>query len=311
MTYHKTIVKLVGFILLFLSCGSAGVQSPPGKLTITEEFKDYWLSGKAELTSYDLKQARYGEIHEGVAVLVFVTEDFSKKKQVKLDNLTEKADAAKVLKLNFTKKFNTGIYPYSIMQSVFTDVHSQRKTDSGSMPITYKTTTSSQEWCGITFSQLNLKGSKYEVQSHSYFESEGDQNFTLPSVYLEDEIWNLIRINPEKLPIGEVRMIPGLQSRRLLHRDLKPIVADIKVEIIGGQKVYTINYAQENRELTIRFNNEFPYQITGWSEKYQSGWGKSAKELTTTATLRRSINTDYWRKNSVRDSVYRKDLGLD
>ena len=49
------------------------------------EFKSYWNSGRAEITSYKLEQARYGELHSGYSVLVFVTEDFSKKKQVKLD----------------------------------------------------------------------------------------------------------------------------------------------------------------------------------------------------------------------------------
>ncbi|MEQ8572775.1 MAG: hypothetical protein RIB63_01840, partial [Fulvivirga sp.] len=50
----------------------------------TPEFADNWYAGKAELVSYNLKQSRYGEVHDGKAVLIFVTEPFSKKKQVKL-----------------------------------------------------------------------------------------------------------------------------------------------------------------------------------------------------------------------------------
>ena len=52
----------------------------------SEEFKNYWYAGKAEITSYKLEQARYGELHSGYAVLVYVTEDFSVSKHVKLDN---------------------------------------------------------------------------------------------------------------------------------------------------------------------------------------------------------------------------------
>ena len=54
-----------------------------------------------------------------VGVLIFVTEDFSASKQVKLDR-PEKvpSDAVKVLKLNATRKFNTGIYPYSILSII-------------------------------------------------------------------------------------------------------------------------------------------------------------------------------------------------
>jgi len=67
----------------------------------SNDFSKYWYQGKAEITSYELEQARYGEIHKGSAVLVFVTEDFSKNKQVKLDNPSANPkDAIPVLKLN-------------------------------------------------------------------------------------------------------------------------------------------------------------------------------------------------------------------
>ena len=36
--------------------------------TISQEFKDYWYSGTAEITSYSLLQERYGELREGTAV---------------------------------------------------------------------------------------------------------------------------------------------------------------------------------------------------------------------------------------------------
>nr|MBC8451166.1 hypothetical protein [Planctomycetota bacterium] len=57
-------------------------------------------------------QARYGEVHAGQAVLIFVTEDLSRSKQVKLDSVAGAGDdRVPVLKLNLTKKFDTGVYP--------------------------------------------------------------------------------------------------------------------------------------------------------------------------------------------------------
>lgn len=44
-----------------------------------QQFKDYWYAGKAEITSYKLEQARYGELRDGKAVLVYVTEPFYQK----------------------------------------------------------------------------------------------------------------------------------------------------------------------------------------------------------------------------------------
>ena len=48
---------------------------------LSQEFKKYWFSGKAEITSYQLSQLRYGELREGTAVTIFVTEDFLQKEQ--------------------------------------------------------------------------------------------------------------------------------------------------------------------------------------------------------------------------------------
>ena len=119
-SFFSSIVLLVLFIFstfLFLSCyektDSSNRLSPIGN-----DFKAYWYAGEAEISSYALQQARYGEIHEdGEAVLIFVTEDFNAKKQVKADRTRENNQA--ILKLNATKNFLTGVYPYSIMSSTF------------------------------------------------------------------------------------------------------------------------------------------------------------------------------------------------
>lgn len=118
------------FSLLLLAAFSCQQAQTPANLQLqpfvlppvaATGFGDYWHQGLAEVSGYTLKQARYGEMHEGDAVLVFVTEDISKNKQVKLDDPAAAGDdRLPVLKLNALKRFNTGIYTYSLMQSVFT-----------------------------------------------------------------------------------------------------------------------------------------------------------------------------------------------
>ena len=39
------------------------------KKELSADFKEYWYAGNAEITSYKLTQARYGELREGKAVL--------------------------------------------------------------------------------------------------------------------------------------------------------------------------------------------------------------------------------------------------
>src|SRR5205823_3547832 len=99
---------------------------------------------------------------------------FSRAKQVKLDDWQHAGDdAIEVLKVNFTKKFVTGIYPYSLMFSAFTP------TDGGK---TLKTTMSGQEWCGHVFSQLNLRGENYEAVGFSYLKARATRAKLCPPI---------------------------------------------------------------------------------------------------------------------------------
>ena len=62
--------------IALLTVASSSEKPLEESRNLSQEFKDYWYAGTAEITSYNLKQARYGEIHQGTAVTVFVTEDF-------------------------------------------------------------------------------------------------------------------------------------------------------------------------------------------------------------------------------------------
>ena len=274
------------------------------------DFAAYWHQGKAEITSYTLEQARYGEVHKGHAVLIYVTEDFSRDKHVKLDRPAAAGDdRVPILKLNFNKKFLTGLYPYSMMTSVFSPVDLDAED-----PHALKITTSSQEWCGHTFTQLNRKRDGYLVLMLSYFESEGDQTLTLENAISEDELWTTIRLDPSRLPTGPLRLIPGTMVQRLRHlpwgvgsatASLEPAAGD------AGLMAYTVTYPDLDRTLTIRFRKAFPHEVESWEETYRSGWGAGAARLTTRATRMKRIQSDYWTKNRVVDEALRRQLGLD
>ncbi len=266
---------------------------------LSEEFKKYWYAGNAEITSYKLEQARYGEMREGKAVLIYVTEDFLAKEQVKADY--QNSDNIPVLKLNATKKFNTGIYPYSIMQSTFYPVADNQHA--------VKISSSMQEWCGHVYAQLNNR-KKYELTSHSYFQGEADQSFELNKDILENELWTKIRIDPNQLPQGDLKIIPSLEYCRLKHKEIKAYDAKATLQKDANYNTYTIEYPKLNRNISITFTASFPYEIESWTETFKSGFGSNAKELVTKATKLKSIKSPYWGKNSNKDEVLRKELGL-
>jgi hypothetical protein len=271
-----------------------------------EDFRAYWNAGKAEITHFALQQARYGEVRRGDALLIFVTEDFLPDKQVKAERPASAAQAVPILKLNLAKEFNTGIYRYSLMTSVFTPV------DRRAHPRTLKTATSSQEWCGMTYVQLNLRGERYELTGHSYFENEADQSYALPAALLEDEIWTLVRITPESLPVGDVRLIPGALASRLRHRPLRVEVA--KASLGPGASAdlsrYAIEYPESKRTLSIEFRKAFPHEIASFEETYLDGFGSRAKVLTTRGEKTHLLRTAYWKHNANSDLPLRTKLGL-
>jgi hypothetical protein len=287
--------------LFFITCfGCHPVSNPGGKTVLTSStnqnnsFEQYWYKGEAELNTFRLEQSRYGEMRDGEAVMVFVTEDLSQSRHVKLDEpqKTEK-DKVSVMKLNLIRRFITGIYDYSMMQSIFTPV------DVANYPYALKTTTTSQDWCGHTFTQIDLQNSNYHISGFSYFEQEGDFKVKLPATLLEDNLWSLIRIDPASIPTGETEVIPSTFFSRLQHETLKPKKARIRFEKTETSANLILEYLHLNRSLTISFEPEFPYRILGWTEMNDD-------RIASKGFLKSSMKTAYWKKHG-NEHVYLRD----
>ena len=85
------------------------------------QFRDYWYNHGAEISRFSLQQMRYGEIHNGDAVLVFVTEEMNPAIQIKAEKSLEGnplvryeinyPDEQRTLRVFFEKDF-----PYRIQQ---------------------------------------------------------------------------------------------------------------------------------------------------------------------------------------------------
>ncbi len=306
-------IRLIFIIVTMLVCVIANKAHSYEKINFTgytrNQFRDYWYSQGAEISRFSLEQVRYGEIHKGDAVLVFVTEEFNPAIQIKADK--SRPDNVPVLKLNFVRKFFTGIYPYSILTSVFSPV------DVRNYPLPMKISSSTQEWCGHAYTQLNLNDDRYRVRMHSYFEKEGDQDFRLKSYVPEDAIWNMIRIAPDTLPLGEFLLIPGTVYARLAHRQLAPRKAVATLKKIAGKSLennplvrYEIGIPAEQRTLRIVFEEKFPYRIQKWEESYRSMAAMGGKLMTTRAVRSHTILDPYWQHHRNQDRVMLKKLGL-
>lgn len=311
----KNLILLLVFF--FVACNkveSEQQQEKSAQFTATQsnvaspKLDSYWYQGKAEITRYELQQNRYQDVHPGEAIIVFVTEDFLTDKQVKNDTYQNK-NSINVLKTNLIKRFATGIYDYSIMTSVFTPVDVQK------YPQTLKETNSTQDWCGQAFMQLNWKNNQYETEIRSYFEAEADRNFKVPAAILEDELFNRIRMNPQGLPTGKIKILPSLSVARLLHKEFQVEDAEAVLQTYNGKdftgenlKSYRVAFATGNRTLEIVFENKSPFVIVGWKEAYPS-FDKKVRE--TIAKRTKTILTPYWQENGLNDTALRKELGVE
>ncbi len=298
---RKLLPVLFVCCLLFTSCRKSEENLIPAASstlknsdhrTLTNDFKDYWFSGKAEITSYKLSQERYGELRNGTAMTIFVTEEFQPDTQVKANQAS--SSTIPVLKLNQTKKYITGIYPYSVMTSTFSPLPNKAHA--------LKVSHTMQEWCGHVYVQLNNK-KNFEIESHSYFDGEADQRFELDKTWIETELWNLIRINPEELPTGSISVIPSFEFSRTGHQKLKEVEANAHLMKGDSLTQYTLTYPTLKRELRIYFHSEFPYEIEQWEETNPNG-------LITKAEKMKRMKTAYWSQNGTEHEALRDSLLL-
>jgi len=270
-------------------------------------FWSHWGDGKAELNGYDLVQPRYGELRKGRAVLVYVTEPFSKRDFVKVNDW-DRSDPAQVqvLKLNFIKKFQTGVYDYSVMTSIFVDPAERFA------PV--KTTFSMQEWCGSVYEETVFEGGEAKISAHSYFEGE-TANYALAmdgNVVAEDTLKITLRgLGAETLeqPEGELRLLPSSIERRFRH--VKPTIVPSAVswapeaktvEVPAGRfEVREASYArQDGARCTTQIEVSYPHRVVGWS----CTDGEEAK-------LRGSARIPYWQTHNEGDEKLLGELGLE
>jgi hypothetical protein len=274
------------------------------------DFSSHWHDGRAELNGYRLTVNRYGQPRTGHAVLIFVTEPFSRSKNVKLDDpARDPSDTVDVLKLNLVRDFQTGIYDYDTMTSVFS-----RTDDFAPLKISF----TSGEWCGHVYEELRFDDRRLRAQVFSYFEGESEQRDLKrrADAVTEDNLFIRLRgLRGAYLEPGErveVSMLPGAFHRRLAHRPLEWTTAVIerapaaeRVEVPAGTfstALYTVKTGN-GREGRFWIEQAHPHRIIRW----EWGPGRAAE----TGELTGTVRDKYWQLSGNGDERYLEQLGLE
>lgn len=293
---------LVWASLLAWGLGGMGAGADP-------DFYQYWGDGKAEISSYQVVQPRYGEPREGYGVMIFVTEDLHRGSFIKVESQgVPQAEKIYVLKLNNVLKFDTGIYDYSVMSSVFSAA------EGPAHPFELcRISLSAQEWCGQVFEEVLLRGSRLQGTLNSYFEKEGRQQYELEApASFESEDHLLIRIRELKGPWmseGEEKqlvLLPSLWSFRIKHQGRSTVPARLAKGkeaqfSAGGQSLAAFPWTLEaaGTTKTIWVEQAYPHRILAWEDS-QGGRG----ELLVT------VREPYWQLNHSADAGWRQQLKL-
>jgi len=275
-------------------------QAPAG-------FWEHWGDGRAEVAGYRLTQPRYGELRQGEAVLVTVTEDFTLASRVKSDG--GHPDQVPVLKLNHVRDFQTGIYDYNAMTSAFLVLDGSQVLGQPT-----KLSVSVQEWCGHAYEQLTVTDGWLDWTSHSYFDGEADQDLRVEvpvTGLFADALPLVVRgLAGELQPLGTTRSVPYLPAgldRRFRHspfgwqRATVTRAAGEPVDSVLGRvatEVWTV--AEQGGPTTT-------WTVQGEPPRTLLGWSRTDGEQ---AVLTGVVRTAYWQQHREGDEALRRELGL-
>ena len=317
---HLAFVVAMAIVGAAAILGAAVPAGAPPASVPSPTFESHWQDGKAELDGYRYTITRYGQPRRGTAVMVFVTEPFSEAKRVKVDDpAMNPRDTFEALKLNFVRDFQTGIYDYNTMTSVFV-----RSRDFSPAKISF----SSAEWCGHVYEEMLFGPRDIADRYTSYFEDESTERRVqeVKDGIAEEELLVRLRgLRGEWLRPGERRTVPFLPAaflRRLTHRPLQWTTASI--ERSGRDEAVTVPAGRfdastfkistgDGREGLFHVERAYPHRMLKWEWSAvgkPTGRGWSPSEGLDAGALTGSARLPYWKLHEVGDEKYLKLLGL-
>jgi predicted small lipoprotein YifL len=315
----RSVSALAALSLTLAACGGQAParKQPPASAAAPRfgpEFWDTWGDGFAELSTYDLQIPRYGEMRNGEAILIFVSENFSESERVQAEpGKRPKSDEFPAMKMNWQKNFQTGVYDYSEMLSAFLGLGASNGRAPGALA---KTSFSRQEWRGHLYVQARFDAERVRVNGNSYWGGDADLAQSLEwkaGGHSEDSLifWARQMAAPLLKP-GESKAVPflsGLRSARDAHTALAWSQVNLtraatlaRIEVPAGEFEAETWAAQlpNGRSYVFQVEKETPHRILRW--QFTSG---ETGELVATERMK------YWELNQPDGVEALRTLGLE
>jgi hypothetical protein len=281
-----------------------GLSSAP-RASASTEFWEHWGDGRAELSGYRLTISRYGEAREGELALIYVTEPHDRRTWIKDDDVGS-PHRVEVLKLIRSMRFQTGIYPYYVLSSVFAPV--DRWEDERFRPV--RINLEVQEWCGGVSHRVWPGPGRLRSLRLSYFASEGEtlREIRIPEGALfEEALLVQLRELDGSFHGGEDwegSIVPELWRLRTGHGPVAALEARITRSETTRDGIPVTRFVLEAEagayRRTYDVERAFPRRVVGW----ETSTGERAELL-------ESERLAYWRLNRPGDEAHLEALGLD
>lgn len=272
------------------------------RASASSAFWSTWGDGAAELSSYRGTVSRYGAPRPAEQVLVYVTEPLDRATSIK-DDEAPRERRVQVLKLNSMLRFQTGIYPYSVMTSVFAPVDSYFSERFAPVKIT----TTAQEWCGHVFAGVWPGSDRFFARGLSYFASEGERDETVEvpegALYEDALLVQLRELDGPFAGAGDWSgsLVPALWRARRDHVPLRPVAATItraRVALPEGEVTrFTLRAGAYERVFEVETSGA--RRVLGWTSS-------EGEEMRIVATER----MPYWELNDPGEEAARERIGL-
>jgi hypothetical protein len=270
-------------------CGSNGAAAP-GAAPNAWATHALWDDGQAEVNAYDAVEIRYGQPRPYTDYQVTVKEPFSRRLLVKADPGHDPADVFQVLKLNRVLRYQTGIYSYNQMLSVFFDPADMQPA---------KWTLAHSEWCGNTFKQFTRRDGAARLETRTYWDGDADQNYELEfgaGTVFYDQLPTWLRSQPLLPSTRRVRIYPS----EIFSKGPRPRPVEASITAAVTEEI-TLADGSRRRAAPIRveladgahrfwIDPEFPHLLLGW-ERPDGGRGR----------LRWSKRLKYWELHDTGD----------
>jgi hypothetical protein len=276
-------------------------------------FEARWHDGRAELDGYRYSIVRYGRARVGQAVMIYVTEPWSRQKRVKVEDASRNpSDVFDVLKLNLVRDFQTGIYDYNTMVSLFV-----RTQDFSPVQLSF----TSAEWCGNVYAKVEFDDDTVKEALYSYFEDEtGTRSLERPrDGVTQDALFVLLRgLKGEFLAPGlerRISLLSGILESRLRHQPLEWASA----RIVRASSPVSVGVPAGNWSHAVYYEVKVENGRTGrfWIEPDGDGrilkwaWTESGRsEASESGELTGTLRTAYWKENGPGKEALLQQLGL-